>query len=122
MMPQIKTLILQTQLGCHRNISHSSNGSVWNRDAERGRGGRTWFDGLQADRLPKVADDSQGVAVCKSTDGRPVHLQQHVPVVRQLPDVAHQHVQLHLAQVRELSQLRAPENLHHGAEVSEVPP
>ena len=89
---------------------------------EAKRGGRTWFDRLQADRLPKVADDSQGVAVCKSTDRRPVHLQQHVPVVGQLPDVTHQHVQLHLAEVGELSQLCSSQNLHHGAEVPQVPP
>lgn len=88
----------------------------------RWRRGPTWFDGLQADRLPKVADDGQGVAVCKSTDGRPVHLEQHVPVVGQLPDVAHEHVQLHLAQVGELAHLRPAEHLHHGAEVAQVPP
>lgn len=82
----------------------------------------TWFDGLQADRLPKVTYDGQGVAVCKSTDGGPVHLQQDVPVVGQLPDVAHQHVQLHLAQVGELAHLRPAEHLHHRTEVPQVPP
>lgn len=83
---------------------------------------RTWFHRLEADRLSKVAYDCQGVTICKSTDWGPVHFQQHVPVVGQLPYVAHQHVQLHLAKVGELSHLCSSKNLHHGAEVPQIPP
>lgn len=42
----------------------------------------TWFDGLDTDGLPKVADDSEGVSVGQAADRGAVHFQKHVPAVR----------------------------------------
>lgn len=48
-----------------------------------------WPDGLEADGVPEVSDDGQGVAVGEAADGSAVHLQEHVAWAWRLPGEKH---------------------------------
>lgn len=95
----------------------------------RGRGNdsewgwaHTWFHGLQADGLPKVADDSQRVSVGESAHRSSVHLQQHVPAAGKPPRVTHHRFRNYVSKVGELSQLSAASHLNYSHQLPGSPP
>lgn len=87
-----------------------------------GREHCTWFDGLYADGLSEVADHGVRVSVGEATHGRAVHLQQHVPVVRQRANVTHERVEVHVSEEGEEAMFSSSKQLDHGAELARASP
>lgn len=101
-----------------RNTVPQTHGVVRRSGSEHG----TWFEGLDADGLSEVADDGVRVSVGEATHRRAVHLQQHVPVVRQRADVTHERVEVHVSEEGEEAMFSSSEQLDHGAELARASP